>query len=300
MKITSKFIKNAIIGFFAFIVLMGTFEVIGPSERGVKVTLGTVDNEVLEPGVVFKCPFITEVRTFVLQPKTYEVTFDVGDNGAITKDMQTVGATVAVRYCYDETRILDIVTRYAKDEVIESAMKDNIKASLKETTGKYSIYSLVEEQNKVTDEVSKAILIRMQDFPIKIAQTTITNWDWSDDFDKQIKETANRTQQVKQAEQEANIAAAQAQKLVKQAEAEKQAAELQAQATYITAQGHANAQKVWADAEFYAAQQLSKAREMKLSEWKHEEEMLRLKQWDGRQVPNYIPLTAAGGMVTIK
>ena len=43
---------------------------------------------------------------------------------------------------------------------------------------------------------------------------------------QKIKETANRTQQVKQAEQEANIAAANAQKLVREAEAKKQAMQL--------------------------------------------------------------------------
>ena len=285
---------------FLIVLINSCFSIIGPSERGVKVTLGEVDDVVYQPGLVWKAPFVTRVHKFVLQPKTYEVTFDVGDNGAITKDMQTVGATVAVRYTYDENRILEIVKKYANDAIIESAMRDNIKASLKETTGKYSIYALVEEQNKITQEVSAAILARMSDYPIAIAQTTITNWDWSDDFDKQIKETANRTQQVRQAEQEANIAAAQAQKMVKEAEARKQAAELDAEAEVARAKGKADAQKVQADAEMYAAQQLSKAKDMKMNEWKHEEEMKRLEKWDGRNVPNYIPLTAGGTMVDIK
>ena len=296
IKQKSKFI---IIGFAFLIIFFNSYDIVGPSERGVKVTLGEVDDVVYQPGIVWHVPFVTEVRRFILQPKTYEVTFEVGDNGAITKDMQTVGATVAVRYTYDENRILDIVKRYANDGIIESAMRDNIKASLKETTGKYSIYSLVDDQRNITEEVSKAILTRMSEFPIAIAQTTITNWDWSDDFDKQIKATANRTQQVKQAEQEANIAAAQAQKMVKEAEARKQAAELDAQAEVAKATGEADAKKIKADAEMYSAQQLAKAKDMKTTEWRHEEEMLRLSQWDGRYVPDYVPLTAAGGIVNL-
>lgn len=293
-------IAGAVAFVFALIVLFNSFTIVGPSERGVKVTLGTVDDVVYQPGIVWKAPFVTEVRRFILQPKTYEFTFEVGDNGAITKDMQTVGATVSVRYTYDENRILDIVKRYANDAIIESAMRDNIKASLKETTGKYSIYSLVDDQRNITNEVSSAILSRMSEFPIAIAQTTITNWDWSDDFDKQIKATANRTQQVKQAEQEANIAAAQAQKMVKEAEARKQAAQLDAEAEVAKAKGLADAQKIKADAEMYAAQQLAKQKDMKNSEWRHEEEMLRLSRWDGRNVPNYIPITAAGTMVDVR
>ena len=113
--------------------------------------------------------------------------------------MQTVGTTVNVKYAYDEARIMDIATRYG-DSVIESAMKSNIIASVKEVVGRYSIYELVEKQPEVTNCVSESILARMVDYPITISQTTITNWDWSDDFDRQIKETANRTQQVKQAD----------------------------------------------------------------------------------------------------
>ena len=297
--INPKILLWIVVAIVAFVVISSCFTIIGPSERGVKVTLGEVENQVYQPGIVWTIPFVTTVKTFVLQPRTYEVSFDVGANGAITKDMQTVGATVSVRYFYDENRILEIVKKYANDAIIESAMRDNIKASLKETTGRYSIYELVEQQNKITQEVSSAILTRMQDYPIAISQTTITNWDWSDDFDKQIKETANRTQQVRQAEQEANIAAAQAQKKVKEAEANKQAAELEAEAEVARAKGQADAVKIKADAEMYAATQLAKAKDMKVQEWKHEEEMKRLEKWDGRNVPNYIPITAGGTMVDL-
>lgn len=298
-KPSHRIVLWIVVALLAFIVISSCYTIIGPSERGVKVTLGEVENTVYQPGVVWTMPFVTTVKTFKLEPRTYEESFNVGNDGAITKDMQTVGATVSVRYTYEESRILDIVTKYADDDIIASAMRDNIKASLKETTGRYSIYELVEQQNKITNEVAAAILDRMRDYPIAISQTTITNWDWSDDFDKQIKETANRTQQVKQAEQEANIAAAQAQKKVKEAEANKQAAELEAEAEVARAKGLADAIKIRADADMYAAAQLAKAKDMKVQEWKHEEEMKRLEKWDGRNVPNYIPLTAGGTMVDI-
>ena len=46
------------------------------------------------------------------------------NGGAITKDMQTVGTSVTVKYAYDENRIMDIASRYG-DSVVESAMKSN-------------------------------------------------------------------------------------------------------------------------------------------------------------------------------
>lgn len=273
---------------------LDSYSVIDPNERGIDVKLGQMQDEIIQPGLHWRTPFITETRKFKLEPKTYEVSFSVGADGAITKDMQTVGATVAVRYVYDETRIKDIVTLYAKDSVIENAMKDNVKASLKETTGKYSIYDLVAHQNEITTEVANAMLTRMSNYPIAINQTTITNWDWSEDFDRQIKETANRTQQVKQAEQEANIAAAQAQKLVKEAEAKKQAAELDAQAEIARANGLAESKKIKADAQAYENQKIAQNLDVMKAQWDYEISKIRASKFNGVEVSNqsvYVPNT---------
>lgn len=273
---------------------LDSYSVIDPNERGIDVKLGEMQDEIIQPGWHWRTPFVTETRKFRLEPKTYEVSFSVGADGAITKDMQTVGATVAVRYVYDETRIKDIVTLYAKDSVIENAMKDNVKASLKETTGKYSIYDLVAHQNEITNEVANTMLTRMSNYPIAINQTTITNWDWSDDFDRQIKETANRTQQVKQAEQEANIAAAQAQKLVKEAEAKKQAAELDAKAEIARANGLAESKKIKADAQAYENQKIAQNLDVMKAQWDYEISKIRASKFNGVEVSNqsvYVPNT---------
>jgi len=299
----AKDLKNLIItGVIALVILViiiNTFTVISPNERGVKVTLGQVEGDVFQPGLKMHAPFITKIRKFRLEPKTYEVSFSCGSDGAITKDMQTVGSTVAVRYIYDEKRIMDIVTRYQNDQVIQSAMRDNVKASLKETVGQYSIYDLVEKQNEVTSKVAEAMLTRMADYPIAISQTTITNWDWSDDFDKQIKETANRAQEVKKAEQDLKLAEQNAQKQVKEAEAKKAAIEQEAEAALIKAQKEAEAKKVEADALAYYNSKVAQNYQVEIKLKELEIELERAKRWDGRQVPEYVPLTAAGGIVEL-
>lgn len=282
-----------------FVICVNSCTVISPNERGVKVTLGQVEGDVIQPGMKFHFPFVTKIRKFRLEPKTYEVSFTCGNDGAITKDMQTVGSTVAVRYIYDEKRIMDIVTRYQNDAVIQGAMRDNVKASLKETVGQYSIYDLVEKQNEVTNKVAEAMLIRMSDYPIDISQTTITNWDWSEDFDKQIKETANRAQEVKKAEQDLKLAEQQAQKQVKEAEAKKAAIEQEAEAALIKAQKEAEAKKVEADALAYYNAKVAQNYQVEIKLKELEIELEKAKRWDGRQVPEYVPLTAAGGIVNL-
>jgi len=296
-KFFKKLVTAAVIAFIVLVVGINSCSIIDPNERGIDVKLGQMQDVVIQPGLHWKVPFITHTRKFKLEPKTYEVTFSVGNDGAITKDMQTVGATVAVRYVYDESRLKDIVTLYANGSVIESAMRDNVKASLKETTGKYSIYDLVAQQNEITAEVANTMLTRMANYPIAISQTTITNWDWSDDFDRQIKETANRTQQVKQAEQEANIAAAQAQKKVKEAEANKQAAELDAQASVAKAEGEAQAKKIRADADAYEARQIAANQQAYQKQWDYEIALEKAKRWNGKEVPDAAYIVPSTGAV---
>lgn len=298
-SISGKSIGGIAAAVVAVFLVFRSYTIIEPDERGVEVRLGQIISEQpLQPGFHWKVPFLTSIETFSIVPKTYEVTFRVDEDGALTKDMQTLGATVAVRYNYDENRIIEIVKKYRNSSIIENAMKDCIKASLKETTGKYSIYEIVAEQEAITQQVSEVVLRRMQDnYPVVINSTTITNLDWSEDFDKQIKETANRTQQVKQAEQEANIAAAQAQKLVKEAEARKQAAELDAEAEIAKAKGAAEAKRLAADAQAYENQKIAQNLQVMQAQWNYEVNLQRAKNWNGKEVPEAAYIVPGTGAV---
>ncbi|MBR6112097.1 MAG: hypothetical protein IKQ08_09145 [Paludibacteraceae bacterium] len=304
-KIDTKRVVLAIVCVVLLILGLFSYDIIEPDERGVSVTLGEIScNEPIEPGIVTHLPFVTKIERFSVVPMTYEVKFSVGEDGAITKDMQTVGSTVVVRYNYDEKRIIEIVQKYRKSKIIEDAMRDCIKASLKEITGKYSIYDLIANQQDITQQLSEVVLRRMQDnYPIQINSTTITNFDWADDFDRMIKETANRTQQVKQAEQEANVAAAQAQKKVREAEAERQAAEEFAKAEVLRAQGEADAQKIRADAQAYEAQKIMANMNAMRAQWEYNINLERAKRWDGKEVPDaayVVPGTGAVVPLTTK
>ena len=286
-KLNGKIAATLVVVLAALFIAVNSCSIVNANERAVKVRLGQVVGDTLQPGVVIHMPFMTQVRIYSIVPKTYEVTFSCGGDGAITKDMQSVGSTVVVRYAYDEHRIVDIVKRYT-DYQIQAAMKDNVKASLKGTVGGYSIYDLVEKQNEVTNRVATAVLDRMSDYPVTISQTTITNWDWSEDFDRQIKETANRAQEVKKAEQDLKLAETNAQKQVKVAEANLQAEKL-----------NAEAERVKADATAYANAKMAQNLNVELKLKELEIEKLRVEKWDGHYVPtnNYGPIPVQSGSI---
>lgn len=294
IKTIKKIIISAVIVFFVLVIAGNSCSVVRQRERGINYTFGKVEGNVIQPGLVWHAPFITKVQKYSIAPKTFTVDFKVGnDQGAITKDLQTVAASVAIRYSYDENRIIDIAMKYG-DSVIESLMNTRIVSATKAVVGQYTIYELIEKQAEITSRISDAVKSSMTEFPVKIDTVDITNWSWSDKFDEQIQQTAERTQQIKTAQQEAEIAGATASKKIKEAEAEKAAAELEAQAQIARANGEASAKKIAADATEYELKKIASNITIQREQWKYEIEMQRAKNWNGKEVSDqaiYVPNT---------
>ena len=331
-KTLRKLIIGAVALILVVVVVISSFTVLNPTERGVKVTMGKAGDTVLNPGIQFKAPFFQTVRRYDLSPKALNMTFSMGQDAAVTSDMQSVACELVAYWTYDETRIIDIVTGYA-DASIKSLVRDNTLGAIKEVIGKYSIYDIVEKQEEVTEKVRTSLIARLANYPVVISSLTINNWDWSAEFDAQIANTMKMAQQVKVAQQELEVTKQQAQKQVAEANAAKEKAEIEAQMRVVVAeqealarekqaQGQANAAKVTADAEAYKAKiaadaeayarevqgkaeaayysELNKYAEIIETLRKLDIESERAERWNGAEVSQYIPLTAAGGLVTIK
>ena len=317
-----SFIKWAILGvalILVAIVARNCSSSVGPTERGVITTFGKPSAKVLEPGLHFKSPIGQTILKKDISPIEYTKTFTVGDDGAISKDMQTIGVTFTMYWKYDPNRIYEIVTNYKDDQRIYQPISTAVKAALKSEIGKYSVEQLVQNQDKVTSDV-RNIFENDKDIsklPIQIQSFKIDNWNWSKEYDEMIRKTMVRKQEVEQMKQEVALSEQAAQKQVKEAEAEKQRIELEAEAALIKAQkeseanvakaeGEAQAKKVKAEADRYEAEQIARASEMKKAQWKHEENVLELqakleheRSWDGKLPPNYIPIAANGTIVDI-
>ena len=299
MENWKKWLPALVLLVAALIVIPSSCSVVQQRERGIQYTMGQVKGDVIQPGVVWHAPFVSSIKAYTIVPQEFEVDFKVGtDDCAVTKDLQDLGMKVNVKYVFIENRIKEIAMKYG-DSAITSAMETKIKASVKAIAAQYTIYEAVEKQAQISQEIGKQVMATMSAYPIEITSVDVVNLNWTPEFDKQIKDTANRTQQVKIAEQEANIAAANAQKQVKEAEARAQAAKLDADAQVAKARGEAEAKKIEADATAYTNQKIAQNQTVETAKWKHEEEMKRLEKWNGEYVPNYIPITAAGGIVNL-
>lgn len=289
-----KYIFGCVIGILILALGLSSFTVVDPTERGVLIVFGDVKEEVMEPGLHVKPPFISRVRKFDTTPIQYKKSLGIGQDGAITSDKQTIGVDYELYWKYDGERIKEIARNYSNKDAIYDPISTALKEIIKDEAGKISISQFINNQSEVSARVKQRLTERVEKLPVEITNFSITNLDWSDDYDAAIKETARIAQQIERAKNEAEVAAAEAQKLVREAEAKKQAEELNAQALVAKANGEAEAKRIAADALAYENQKINQNLAVMKAQWEHEEKMLFNEKWNGKQVSDqavYVPNT---------
>lgn len=292
-KWMKKTIISIVIALLILVVGVNSCSVIDSTERGVIVTLGQV-KDVLEPGIHFKAPFVSKIKKYDTTPIQYKKSLGINTDAAVTSDKQSIGIDYELYWKYKEDSVKEIAQRYSNKDAIYDPISTALKEIIKDEAGRISIAQFINDQSAVSAKVAQRLKERISHIPVKITQFSITNLDWSDDYDRAIKETARIAQEIERAKNEAEVAAQQAQKKVKEAEAEAQAAEFNKKAAIAKAEGEAESVKIEADATAYKNLKVAQNLSVMQAQWKHEEEMKRLEKWDGVQVSSqsiYVPNT---------
>ena len=279
--------------------VMSPFTIIDTGNKGIVLKWGAIQDEVLDEGFHMCMPIKTRIKKVTIQPVLIEIEIPVGINGAITKDNQTVGATINTFYIYKKESLVDMWKNYGIEQ-IENIINTTVRETFKIVIGQYDIFTVAENKAKIKLELEEKVASEMTNYPVSITELKINNYDWSDDFDAQIEITMKKAQQVKQAEQELLITEKNAQKQVKEAEAQKTA-------LITKAEGMKEAEALNAEAKALEGEGLrnynesiraTKDIEIMIRELAIEQE--RVDKWNGIYVPNNmygpIPVDTQGGV----
>lgn len=299
-----KFLKKSFLRLificFVFIFSVNSFEVIGASYRGVLLTFGKPSNNILLPGMRFKVPFVQKIEKISSTPILHKTSYGVNSNGAITKDMQTLGCNLSIYWQYNTEYLVDIVREYNNTLIIERRIDLTLEEILKDEVGKLTSEEIVMNITNMSHNILEKMRERLKSIPIKIIDVNLNDIDWSDSFDNMIQKTMERKQEVERMKQEVALREQETLKKVKEAEAALRVEELNANAVKVKAEAKAQAKRIEADSILYYNNQISKSytTEIKLKEL--EIELEKAKRWDGRKVPLYVPLTASGVIVDLE
>jgi regulator of protease activity HflC (stomatin/prohibitin superfamily) len=268
-----------------FLLLTGAVKIIPSDSRGLRFTFGAIANEELAAGLHFAFPLVQHIELVTIQPIEVTTTVTVDSNGAITKDNQTIGAELALFYIYNQGS-LPLMWKEYGEEKLKSIIQKSKTEAFKAQIGRYDIFSLPTSQDSIRIKTLKQIKMMLSAYPVTITELKITNYDWSDDFDNQIKQTMNRSQEVKQKEQELLITEQEAQKKVKNAEADKQALVTASEGERIAAENRAEAKALEGEGIRKFNESVAKNMSLEIELRKLKIEEIKAEKWDGRYVPN--------------
>lgn len=117
--------------------------VVGPGQRGVKVTLGKVSPEFVGEGFVFKLPIITTIQEVSVRQLTEELNTE-----CYSADLQQVQASVRVLYRIPENSVVALFRDY-QGEPFADLIAPRVVEAVKEVASSQSAEMIVQNREKI-------------------------------------------------------------------------------------------------------------------------------------------------------
>lgn len=125
------------------ILLMGSFYVIDPGQRGIVVTMGKVPAQASAEGLGFKAPIVSDVVRVSVRQQTQELMAP-----AFSSDLQQVNTKLQVLYRIPEGSVVEIYQKYAGSP-FDSLIAPRVQEALKEVTSGESAEGIVKKRESV-------------------------------------------------------------------------------------------------------------------------------------------------------
>ena len=132
----------------ALIVIIGCFDIVPAGYKGVKLTMGAVDNTVLNEGIHFKLPFAQRIVHVDARVKKYTVE---GETSA-SKDMQSITTNVAVNYRVDGANVDELYKNLSlnyENTIIAPAVSECIKS----VTSQYTAEETITRRSEISAQI---------------------------------------------------------------------------------------------------------------------------------------------------
>ena len=215
-----KFYIPIIIVIIFSIFLSSSFTTIKSGEVGIRVRFGKVIDGTTREGVNFKIPFIERIEKMNVKVQKVEV-----QTSSSSKDLQEVEMSLAVNYRInyeDAVNLYKTVGTEYNVVILEPAIQESIKA----VTSKYTAEELITNRSEVSKNCMEELAKKVEKYGLIVNDFNITNFSFSEEFNRAIEEKQVAEQKVLTAKQELEKEKIEAEKKIVAAEAEKKANEL--------------------------------------------------------------------------
>lgn len=207
----------AVIILLVGIIGMSSFAIVKPGHTGVVVTFGKVSDTVLEEGLHFKIPFVSEVVQLDNRVLKTEV-----ESNAASKDLQTISSKVSINYRVNKSDSAKIYKNVGTDftnVIVNPAIQECVKS----IAAKYTAEQLITNRATVSAEMEEAISNKINPYGLSIEVFNIVNFDFSEEFNKAIEAKQTAQQEALKAEQDLARIKVEAEQTIEKAKAEAEA-----------------------------------------------------------------------------
>lgn len=204
LKNTKIFTSIILVIVLAAGILFSSYVVIEPGHTGVVVTLGKVDDHVLQEGFHFKVPFIQEIVKIDNRIVKLEV-----ETEAFSKDLQTVQTKLAINYRVDTNKSYSIYKNVGADYenvLIVPAVNEVLKA----ISSAYTAEESVTNRTLISNGLVEGLNSKLNNSGLYVTDVNIIDFDFSDAFIQAIEEKQVAQQKLLTAETEKQTAIAKA------------------------------------------------------------------------------------------
>lgn len=215
-----KIIIPVAIALVLIITIFNTFVIVDAGHTGVVVTMGKVNEGVLQEGIHAKVPFVQNVVEIDNRIQKLEVNTE-----AFSKDLQSVNTVLAINYRVDTSKSYSIYKNIGADYenvLVVPAVNEVLKA----ITATYTAEESVTNRALISDGLVEGLNEKLNDLGLYVTDVNIIDFDFSEAFITAIEEKQVAQQQLLKAETEKQTAitnaeaAAEAVKIKADAEAE--------------------------------------------------------------------------------
>ncbi|MFA5322496.1 MAG: prohibitin family protein [Smithella sp.] len=221
-KIPGKVIFIGVIVFVFLLLIVSSYFGVDAGERGVVLRFGEV-NRVVEPGPHFKIPLAEDVvHMSVRVQKTTTKT------EAASRDLQVVQTTMVLNYNLEPAKAGELYSNIGlnfNERIIDPAVKESFKAA----AARYTAEELISKREALKTEVRNYLRERLHGFGIVVVELSITDFEFSQEFNKAIESKQTAEQNALRAKRDLDRIRVEAEQKIASARAEAEALRLQRQ-----------------------------------------------------------------------
>ena len=206
MKPTPQNIFSGAAAFLTLIIVLSSFVIVDAGYVGVVKRLGAVQPDYLPEGFHIKTPFIEGIQEFDVRLAKVQTIA-----GASSRDLQVITTEIAVQYSMiaelTPMTLQKICTRKIVERtLIEPAIIETVKAITALYTAEQLITQREEVKNKIQDRINSFLNETLKEKQLMgalaIANVAITDFDFSEEFNRAIEDKVRAEQEALKAKNE--------------------------------------------------------------------------------------------------